>query len=113
MNAVQVLGAAGRVGHDVVSGGYFHRDLPYDRSSLDEMQPRMKGAQALQSAGAVEIQDTKRATVASDETTYSVRATDESTSCTCLWFAKHRGERGPCKHVLAVQLVRAQEGVGA
>ncbi|MGL4942941.1 MAG: SWIM zinc finger family protein [Thermoguttaceae bacterium] len=25
--------------------------------------------------------------------------------CTCPWYAKHQGERGPCKHVLAVQLM--------
>jgi uncharacterized Zn finger protein len=23
--------------------------------------------------------------------------------CTCTWFSKHQGERGPCKHVLAVK----------
>lgn len=25
--------------------------------------------------------------------------------CTCPWFAKHQGSRGPCKHVLAARLV--------
>ncbi|MEV0597187.1 SWIM zinc finger family protein [Nonomuraea cavernae] len=27
-------------------------------------------------------------------------------SCTCLWWAKYRGGRGPCKHALAVRMVR-------
>ena len=91
---------------------YFHRDLPFDRSALDEMQPRMKAAEALHAIGAVEVADAENALVVSGDTTYSVRTDAESTSCTCLWFAKHRGERGPCKHVLAVQLVRTQQGVG-
>ncbi|MBT8415649.1 MAG: SWIM zinc finger family protein, partial [Boseongicola sp.] len=24
--------------------------------------------------------------------------------CTCPWFAKNAGQRGPCKHVLAVEM---------
>ncbi|MFE1837288.1 SWIM zinc finger family protein [Streptomyces sviceus] len=27
-------------------------------------------------------------------------------SCTCFWWAKYRGGRGPCKHVLAVGMAR-------
>ena len=29
----------------------------------------------------------------------------EPLSCTCLWWAKHSGSRGPCKHVLATRLL--------
>jgi predicted nucleic acid-binding Zn finger protein len=34
--------------------------------------------------------------------------TDETgqLSCTCLWWAKYRGGRGPCKHVLATRMAR-------
>ena len=28
---------------------------------------------------------------------------DDRTRCTCTWFSRHQGERGPCKHILAVQ----------
>jgi len=24
--------------------------------------------------------------------------------CTCTWYAKNQGERGPCKHILAVKI---------
>ena len=27
--------------------------------------------------------------------------------CTCPWWASYAGSRGPCKHVLAVQIVLA------
>ena len=28
-------------------------------------------------------------------------------SCTCTWWGRHRGDRGPCKHVLAVDMTLA------
>jgi uncharacterized Zn finger protein len=28
---------------------------------------------------------------------------EEKERCTCEWFSKYQGERGPCKHVLAVK----------
>jgi predicted nucleic acid-binding Zn finger protein len=34
---------------------------------------------------------------------YRVRELDGLMRCTCPWFARHQGERGPCKHVLAAQ----------
>ncbi len=33
---------------------------------------------------------------------------DDGWTCTCPWYGKHHGDRGPCKHVLAVQLVAAE-----
>ena len=35
---------------------------------------------------------------------HRVRLSAEGARCTCPWWAKHHGDRGPCKHVLAVQL---------
>ena len=48
----------------------------------------------------------KAATVASGDVEYVVRFDDDGARCTCAWFARHRGERGPCKHVLAAEQVR-------
>lgn len=105
---VRGLGAAGRVGFDLDRGLYFHRDLPFDRSALETMQPRLVAARELVAAGAVSI-DGDRATVHSGKASYLVRFTNQGTRCTCPWFAKHRGERGPCKHVLAAQLARTHQ----
>ena len=31
--------------------------------------------------------------------------------CTCPWYSRHRGQRGPCKHILAARLlVEPQDG---
>jgi hypothetical protein len=101
-DALTQLGAAGRVGFDVAEAGYFHRTLPYSADAVETMNPRLIGARALVAADAVRI-DEDIATVHSGDEVYHVR----HSSCTCPWWAKHRGERGPCKHVLAVRMVRA------
>lgn len=99
------LGAAGRVGYDVAENAYFHRELPYDAQRLATMHPRLRDATALVTAGAVRF-DGATAYVRSGETEHVVRRTDDGDRCTCPWYAKHKGARGPCKHVLAADLVR-------
>ena len=47
--------------------------------------------------------------VSSGDAEYVVRLEDGVMRCT---YAKHRGERGPCKHVLAVQHARREARVG-
>ncbi len=101
------LGGAGRVGFDLASGGFFHRDLPFERRALDELQPRLGDARELVAAGAVTF-DGASASVRSGDTRYLVRRDADVSRCTCPWFAKHRGERGPCKHVIAADLARAE-----
>ena len=107
LDAFRALGAAGRVGHDLHTNAFYHRDLPFDRSILEEMHPRLVDARELVRSGAVEL-DGDRAAVASGDTVHSVTVDTEGDRCTCMWFGKHQGERGPCKHVLAVQLARAE-----
>jgi SWIM zinc finger len=104
--ALGALGAAGRVGYDLAQSAYFHRELPYDRAVLERMHPRLLGARELVEQGAVRLGENGDATVRSGNAEYVVRFEDGVARCTCAWFAKHRGERGPCKHVLAVEHAR-------
>ncbi len=99
------LGAAGRVGYDAAEVAYFHRELPYDAERLATMHPRLRDATALVEAGAVRL-DGEIAYVRSGETEHVVGRAVEGDRCTCPWYAKHKGARGPCKHVLAADLVR-------
>lgn len=102
------LGAAGRVGYDAADAAYFHRELPYDAERLATMHPRLRDATALVEAGSIRLEgDT--AYVRSGDTEHVVRRTNEGDRCTCPWYAKHKGSRGPCKHVLAADLVRKQQ----
>jgi hypothetical protein len=99
------LGISGRIGYDVSEAAYFHRELPYDTGKAERMNPRLRGAHGLVDDGCVLADGTDAARVVSGPTTYQVRLAGDG-SCTCEWWAKHRGGRGPCKHVLAAQIVR-------
>nr|WP_030499258.1 SWIM zinc finger family protein [Micromonospora purpureochromogenes] len=105
--ALAQLGTAGRVGYDVADGAYFHRVMPYDAGRAERDNPRLLGARTLVERGAVE-RDGEDATVRADAETYRVRRhPDGAYTCTCRWWARHRGQRGPCRHALAVSMVAA------
>ena len=94
------------MGYDLAHSAYFHRELPYDRAVLEKMHPRLLGARELYEQGAVRLTGDGEATVRSGEAEYVVRTEGGVSRCTCAWFARHLGQRGPCKHVLAVEHAR-------
>ncbi|OYU44807.1 MAG: hypothetical protein CFE44_10940 [Burkholderiales bacterium PBB4] len=103
--SLQVLGAMGLVGYDLAQQAYFHRELPFAPEVLEDMNPRLADAHALLQTGAVRLlrKEPLEAQIHSGGVHYLVREHDGRLRCTCPWFAKHQGERGPCKHVLAAQ----------
>jgi hypothetical protein len=107
--ALAALGSRGLVGYDVAERAYFHRELPFDLTQVEKLQPRLLNARKLIDAGRVRVgnrsQDEVEVLVRGNEVEHRVRITAEDAKCTCPWYAKHRGERGPCKHVLAAQMV--------
>ncbi|MFI8436889.1 SWIM zinc finger family protein [Streptomyces sp. NPDC079020] len=103
--ALTRLGTAGRVGYDLADAAYFHRELPYDADRAERHNPRLVDARRLAGSGAVTL-DGDLASVASGERRYRVREHEGVLSCTCPWWADYRGRRGPCKHALAVRMVR-------
>ncbi|MFF3958875.1 SWIM zinc finger family protein [Streptomyces sp. NPDC001890] len=103
--ALTRLGTAGRVGYDLADAAYFHRELPYDADRAERHNPRLVAARQLAGSGAV-VLDQDVAAVTSGERRYQVREKDGMLSCTCQWWADYRGRRGPCKHALAVRMVR-------
>ena len=107
-DVLRVLGASGLAGYDVFAGSYFHRVLPFDLSMADDLHPRLVDAKALIEAGAVKVVRAEpfEADVTSGEAAHRVREVESELRCTCPWFAKHQGERGPCKHVLAAAVLR-------
>jgi hypothetical protein len=105
--ALGQLGTGGRVGYDVAEAAYFHRELPYDAARVEAMNPRLANARALVAAGAVRL-DGELATVVVGDHRHRVRLdADGVAACTCSWWARYRGGRGKCKHVLAAELARA------
>ncbi|PZH11370.1 hypothetical protein C1I97_13095 [Streptomyces sp. NTH33] len=100
------LGTSGRVGYDTAEAAYFHRELPYDAERAERHNPRLRDARALVAAGAVALDGVLATVTAEDGHVHRVRDEAGVLSCSCLWWAKYRGGRGPCKHALAVRMVR-------
>ncbi|MET9834318.1 SWIM zinc finger family protein [Streptomyces sp. NPDC006385] len=105
------LGTSGRVGYDTAEAAYFHRELPYDAERVERHNPRLRSARALVAAGAVALDGSIGTVTAEDGHVHRVRDEAGVLSCSCLWWAKYRGGRGPCKHALAVRMAR--RGVAA
>lgn len=105
VRALTLLGTSGRVGFDTAESTYFHRELPYDSAAAARRNPRLLGAQRLVAAGAVTWEG-DRAVVDSDGTLYRLRRHGDGWACTCPWWTRYEGHRGPCKHTLAVELTR-------
>ena len=116
--ALAALGTRGLAGYDAHTRQYFHRQLPFDLDAIEKLQPRLLNARKLIDADAVTLVKQLR----EDAADYRVQGTGvthyvqlrpppDGESCTCPWFSKHRGQRGPCKHILAAQL-RAEDLTG-
>ncbi|WP_353111482.1 SWIM zinc finger family protein [Microbacterium sp.] len=101
------LASQGLVGYDLHTGAFFHRPLPVRPELLGMLHPRLADARMLADAGSVRRGADGRFVVDSGGTPYEVALAADPVDdrCTCPWRAKHRGTRGPCKHVLAARLV--------
>lgn len=110
--ALAALGSRGLVGFDLAEGAYFHRELPFDLELVESLHPRLDDARKLVAGGGVRI--TRRegerieGVVPGTDVEHRVVLTGDAATCTCPWYAKHKGARGPCKHVLAVQMVNEE-----
>lgn len=110
------LGTSGRVGFDAAEAAFFHRELPYDATRVADLNPRLRSARALVAGDAVRSAGDGTATVivTSDGRERRVRLDGDRATCSCPWWIGHRGERGPCKHVLAARITarRAARAAG-
>lgn len=101
------LSAMGLLGFDVDDNKFFYRQLPYKLERILSLNPRLKDAEKLLEDNKVEIvaqtSDRTEARVHGSGVKHTVIIEGEKSRCTCTWFAKHQGERGLCKHVLAVK----------
>jgi hypothetical protein len=101
------LSAMGLLGYDVDENGFFYRQLPYKLNRILSLNPRLKDAEKLLEENKVAITqqtDTRiEARVAGSGVNHTVIIEGGAARCTCTWYARHEGERGFCKHVLAVK----------
>ncbi len=99
------LAATGKVGYDLAEETWFHRELPWDSDRVERDNPRLRDARRLLEEDAVRT-TAEGWTVASGEHRHWVVRDGDGYRCSCLWWAKYGGRRGPCKHVLAVTITQ-------
>ncbi len=112
--ALAHLATAGRLGYDLADAAHFHRRLPYQDGRVEDRNPRLRSARALLAADAVGpvSGDVRVVTVGDHAHHVRVGADGTALGCTCRWWARHRGGRGPCSHVLAVRMSVGEERWG-
>lgn len=110
--ALGLLASSGQVGYDLAAGAYFHRPLPVRADALQALHPRLADAKALLAENAVTWPAPNVARVRSGDVDYDVRLAENPADdqCTCPWWAKYHGTRGPCKHVLAARMAGDEGG---
>ena len=113
-SALAALAVSGLVGYDLADGGFFRRELPFDMDRGERLQPRLSDARRLLDAKAVRFETAGETELVawvagSGGVEYRVRSSADGWACTCPWYGRHRGDRGPCKHVLAAQLAAADD----
>lgn len=103
---VDALAVSGKVGYDLAEATWFHRELPYSHGRWQRDNPRLPAARALVDSGAV--------TPTADG--WEIRVGEDrywvaEGACSCSWWQRYTGSRGPCSHLLAAQLtsVRATQ----
>ena len=110
--ALALLGSRGLVGFDLAAAAYYHRELPFDMDQVETLHPRLMDARKLVEAKHVRVVNQSGAGADVQAELY-VRGTDvehrvllapANDRCTCPWYGKHQGDRGPCKHVLAARI---------
>jgi hypothetical protein len=100
--ALTRLAASGRVGYDLAEQSFFHRELPFG-PALEKLHPRLAGARALIASGAVRLHD-GGASVRRGDAEHQITFATPHDVCTCPWWGRYRGTRGPCAHVLAARM---------
>lgn len=113
------LAASGSVGYDLAEQSFFHRELPF--TVAEKHHPRLRDARALVAAGKVTRTPNGAMVGGGDNgdadgegapaTGHRVTFAAPRDLCTCAWWGKHQGTRGPCKHVLAARIAARAEPV--
>lgn len=107
-DGLNVLSTRGIAGFDATTGYFFHRELPFDLAAVEKDQPRLIAARKIVDAADLRIlssySDGYDIEVQGTTTKHFVKLRADDQRCTCVWFTKNQGQRGPCKHILAAKL---------
>ena len=101
------LAAMGLLGYELDEKQFFYRRLPFKLSRILTLNPRLKGVEKLLENNQVNITFNNgtrvEAKVEGSGVEHLVVLEEKKARCTCIWFSQNQGERGDCKHVLALK----------
>jgi hypothetical protein len=101
--ALAILASSGKVGYDLADAAYFHRELPLG-ADVERVHPRLADARELVATGQVALTEGGAMSGGHRVRFGPGQAGAAGDMCTCPWWGKHQGTRGPCKHVLAARV---------
>jgi hypothetical protein len=105
-NLTAKLSAMGLLGFELDSNQFFYRRLPFKLNRILSLNPRLKGVEKLLEQNKVHIIKNEGNRVEAQVEGSGVMhlvILDKKEKCTCTWFSQNKGERGACKHILAVK----------
>jgi hypothetical protein len=109
-----VLGSQGLVGFDLTEDAWFRRDLPFAARRIGTLQPRVRRAASIDASDVTvhPVEGGHEVFVRGRGFSHRVLLTGPDARCTCVWFSRYTGSRGPCRHVLAARahVVHAPSG---
>lgn len=81
---------------------------------MEQLQPRLKAARKLIDDGGLSVLKesdggNSDVEVPGSGVAHLVRLRADGDKCSCPWFSKHQGKRGPCKHILAARMLRDED----
>lgn len=108
-SALNYLAGQGLVGYDFTSDHWFRRSLPGNDKLLAKTNPRQARAQVWVDDGAVSFTESSPAetlatVIMKNGAVHHVRMRHNHCQCTCYWHSTFGNDRGPCSHILAVQI---------
>lgn len=101
--ALAYLAASGRVGFDLAEQAWFHRELPFAVDRVVKDNPRLVAARQLIADHALRYEGDVVVVDLGDHI-QQVHRTSDGVRCSCTWWQRYGCSRGPCKHVLAVEI---------
>jgi len=104
-DALAVLASSGRVGWDPRDGAYFHRELPDAPERAERDNPRLVRARGIAACEGAITRDGAAYLVDGGNGVHRVSAAREGRMCTCTWYLRYGSGRGPCAHMLAIDLL--------
>ena len=109
--ALSLLAVTGKLGFDSHDKAYYHREFPEDPDRVLKDNPRLRAARKLieKTTNIGESQWVVHSSDSDYRVLYSAEQSTQSAKCTCTWYLNHQNQRGPCKHILAVQLLEKRQ----